>query len=180
MKEIVITFNKKRKCALLAIFFSFIFLGLFMLVYADILVNYWIISNPWIIRIVGLTCVLCFGLMLSLSFKVLFFRKIALIINDEGIDDHSSAGGEAGEVKWTEVTDIVSTGTAILIFLKDPESFIFDKKKYINKRSLKMNLNTYGTPVVIQMFVLNSYIDTLEKQIKERWEYSKLKKAPLN
>lgn len=174
MKEIVVTFNKKRKYALLAIFFSFIFLGLFMLIYADVLVQYWVISNPWIIRFVGLLCFLCFGMMFLLSFRVLFFRKIALIINDQGFNDNTSAGGEAGEVKWNEVTDIVNAGNAILIFLRDPDSFIHKKKGFINKRSLKMNLNNYGTPIVIQLFALNSYIDTLERQLKERWGHFKL------
>ncbi|QQD11621.1 STM3941 family protein [Sphingobacterium sp. UDSM-2020] len=174
MKEIVVTFNKKRKCALFAIFISFILLGLFMLIYSDVLTQYWVISSPWTIRFVGLMCLLCFGMMFLLSFRVLFFRKIALIINDHGFVDNSSAGGEAGEVKWSEVTNVVNAGNSILIFLKDPDSFVHEKKSFINKRSLKMNLSNYGTPVVIQMFALNSYIDTLERQIKDRWEYYKL------
>lgn len=173
MKEIVVTFNKKRKCALFAIFISFIFLGLFLLIYADVLVQYWVISNPWTIRFVGLMCLSCFGMMFLLSFRVLFFRKIALVINDHGFVDNSSAGGEAGEVKWSDVTDIINVGNAILIYLRDPDSFIHEKKGFINKRSLMMNLNNYGTPIVIQLFALNSYVDTLEKEMRDRWEYYK-------
>lgn len=175
MNEIVITLNSGRKNIILLISVIFFLIGLWLFFYADELVNYWVISNPLIIKFCGLLCQGVFGFTILLSPKYLF-RKIGLVIDDSGFENSSSVGGESGKVSWDEVSNICNGGTVILIYLIDPKRFISSKRSFFNKQSLKMNYRNYGTPIAINMFVLNSYVDTLERQLKQRWEeYKKIR-----
>ncbi|WP_437919040.1 STM3941 family protein [Sphingobacterium sp. LRF_L2] len=168
-KKIVITFNRTRKGFILFVFLFFTFLGLLFILKADSLTTIWIIKSALLLQIIGIVTFLvssCFILL----FLRLSFQKVALIIDEKGITDNSSVGGEAGRIQWEQVVDICNAGTAVLVFIKDPEDFIAKKSGWWNKLSLKMNYRSYGTPIAIPMFALNSYVDTLERQLKEEWE----------
>lgn len=172
-KEVVITFNTGRKVLLFSIGLVFFALGLFFSLKADVLVPFWIIKNPWVVRIAGLASIVYFGIALVLYSRILF-RKTALIINEDGIVDSSSAGGEAGFVSWSEISGIEqyeSNGaTVIKVFLVKPESFLERVNSRVIKYSLRKNYRTYRTPFVIPMVALNSYVDTLEKVLKSYFE----------
>lgn len=168
--EVVITFNTKRKILFFFIGSLFTFLSLLFLLKADSLVPFWVIRNPWILRLLGLIGTIVLGGMLLVYFRVLF-RRIALIINDEGIIDSSSAGGEAGFIKWNDIKDIqrveTNGATVIKIMLVHPEELIKKKDSWLVRWSMKRNYKTYCTPVVIPMVLLNSYVDTLERILRD-------------
>ena len=104
----------------------------------------------------------------------ILFRKTALIINEDGIVDSSSAGGEVGFVSWSEISGIeqyeLNGATVIKVFLVNPETFLERINSRVIKYSLRKNYRTYRTPFVIPMVALNSYVDTLEEVLKRYFE----------
>lgn len=168
----MVTFNRTRKGFVLFVFLFFTFLGLLFIFKADSLTTIWIIKSSLLIQIIGIITFLV-SICFMFIFLKLSFKEVALIIDEKGIVDNSSFGGEAGRIKWEQVVDIRNADTSVLVFIEDPEGFIATKSGLWNKLSLKMNYRSYGTPIVIPMFALNAYINTLERQLKEQWEYYK-------
>lgn len=169
--KIEITFNSGRLVLSFTIFLFFFALGLLFLIKADSLATIWIF-NSIVIQAAGILSVMCSVFFMFLFFKIAF-RKVAIVLDSEGIIDTSNALSAAGRIKWEQVIAISNMGNAVHVFIKEPESFIEEKETFLNRWSLKRNYSSYGTPVVIPLFALNSYVDTLERQLRERWELYK-------
>lgn len=170
--DLTILFNIKRKCFLAIGQLIFVALGAFLFFKPDISTSN-LFHNEFFIRIVGAITLLYFGFIFLLSLK-LFFRKVALVIADKGIFDNSNSLS-AGFIPWNQVVDIcqIQEGAVFMIKISLVDSnFIINKEgNFMKKYLLKKQDNKFGSPVIIPMVALNSYVDTLEKQLKEKWEY---------
>lgn len=173
--EIRITFNSKRKIGIIIVFLFFSLLGVIFI--SNTLSTIWIIKNPFFIQCIGLITFL-----LSIVFQILFLkiyhRKIALIIDSEGIIDSSSPIRNKRRIRWQNIVDIqqlqVSGSTFILIFVDNPQHYIEEESSKLSKWILKNNYKFYRTPISISLVLLNTYVDTLEKQLKDKWKKSKI------
>ncbi|MEN2767496.1 STM3941 family protein [Ornithinibacillus xuwenensis] len=122
--------------------------------------------------IIGMITFVFFGLCMMYLIKVLFNRKPALIITDEGILDDSTYIG-AGLIKWEEIANIdfvhFSRQTYLGIYTHDPELIINRSTKY--KRMLnRLNKGLLDSQVNIPIKILDCSIEDLVARINERWQ----------
>lgn len=102
-----------------------------------IIVSVLFISNPgkyvsslyfseYIIFIIGLVSIIFTPFMLFLFLKRILFKNAMFIIDDEGIRDTVSIV-DYPMIKWSEIASIeekMNMAPQLLIYLKDPESYI--------------------------------------------------------
>lgn len=169
--DVTIFFNTKRKWFLAVIQLIFITLGGYLFLYPELMTSIYF-SNEIVIRVIGAISFLFFGLIFLLSFKM-FFRSVALVITKLELID-SSNSVSIGSIPWSNVNDICQIyegGVAMIkISLVNPDLVIDKEKNFIKKLLLKRQNKRLGSPVIIPMIALNSYVDTLERQLKERWQ----------
>ncbi|MEJ5092334.1 hypothetical protein GEO21_20075 [Sphingobacterium faecium] len=174
--EIRITFNSKRKIGIIIIFLLFSLLGLFFIFQSNILITIWIIKNKLFIQFLGLITFLLSTIFLAL-FVNMYSRKTALILDSEGIIDTSSPIRNTRRIRWQNIVDIqkleLSGSTFILVFVDNPQQYINEENK-LSKWINKNNYKFYRTPISISVVSLNTYVDTLEKQLKENWKKYKI------
>lgn len=121
--------------------------------------------------VVGIACVVFFGLGFLYGLYRLINRQPSIIMNKEGITDNSSLSG-AGRVKWTEIQDIrmyVYLGQKMIgLFLYDNDQFIARQsglKKYI----ARMNRKLVPTSVNISQHGITMPLEQLYERILENW-----------
>lgn len=102
----------------------FILLG-FIFLFVELDLTY----SPFIIKGIGLITVFVFGVFLIFLLKKLFERKPALIIDENGITDYSTAL-QVGLVRWNEIKDIQFTTFGKQDFLS---IYTYDKDLIINR-----------------------------------------------
>lgn len=165
---VTINFSIKRKLLLLFLNLGFILLGLFLLIKANELKPFSMVSSVWIVRIAGATGILYFGILLISYFKIIF-RKDALVIDKDGIVENSSFNG-VGRIYWSQISEIkrLDAGPVhyILIFVKEPDALIRENGNWFERWHLRNNLKRYRTPIVISMIWLHIYIDELESLLR--------------
>jgi len=115
-------------------------------------VNISIFSNPTVVFIVGLACILFFGLMGFFIFKKLIDNSPGLIISDDGVFDNSS-GVSVGFVPWTDILEIKETKvlnqTFINLVVKNPQDYIDRQKSAFKRKYIQVNYKSYGTVIGI-------------------------------
>lgn len=172
--DVTIFFNTKRKWFLAVGQLIFITLGGYLFLYPELMTSV-LIRNEIVIRAIGAISLLYFGLIFLLSLKI-YFRRVALVITKLELID-SSNSLSIGSIPWSNVDDIcqIQEGevTMIKISLINSDIIIDREKNLIKKLLLKRQNKRLGSPIIIPMIALNSYVDTLERQLKERWEMSK-------
>ena len=170
--DIVINFNKKRKWILACINVIFIISGLWMVLNPGKF-TFHLLPFDIFIRIVGLISLLFFGFGFLISIRSLYFRKVALIIKNVGIMDNSNYLG-LGFLAWHQIRGIyqINEGAVYMIKIEllDANYFIEKEASFIKKILLKKQHRKFGSPVIIPMIALSAYVDTLEKQLIDRWD----------
>lgn len=126
--------------------------------------------NPEIIRIIGITSGIFFGLCLVFITRKLFDIKSGLIIGQKGIVDNSNA---IGLIEWHDITAIKTTkvvSTQILIVhLKNPEKYIERTKSLFLKKIMLANQKMYGSPISITANSLKIKFEDLETLIQNQF-----------
>ena len=126
-----------------------------------------------LIFVVGIACVLFFGLASFYLFKKLFDNRPGLIISNEGIFDNSSAT-PVGLIRWNDIikTDMIKIhGQRILLIkVKNPDKYIKKQESKRTRNVLKANQNFYGTPIAITANGLKIAFEQLQKLIIENLE----------
>ena len=135
-----------------------------------------IYRNPEIIRIVGIASVAFFGLCLIFIARKLFYKKVGLTIDQNGITNNTNATS-VGLIEWSDITNIRTVkvaSTKILMLETDkPNKYIERAKNGISKRAMKVNHKMYGSPISIISNSLKIKYDDLEKLIREEFEKRK-------
>lgn len=125
------------------------------------------------IRLIGLLCILFFGIGSFYIARKIFDTKPGLIINDNGIVDNSSAMS-VGLIKWDDIIGIekyeISSNKFLLILVNNPQYYIDKSENIIVKKSLTWNNENYGSPISIIAHSLKININDLEDIIVERFE----------
>jgi|SRR5690606_16207322 len=176
MKEVeVVNFNLKRKLLLFFINISFILVGVFLVIKSNDFKPFWIIKSAWILRIAGFLAIGYFGMVL-VSYLKIAFRKAALIIDGEGIIDHSNFIG-VGRILWSQVAEIKTYDAGlvsyILIYVDDPATLIERNRNFFERWHLRKNARRYRTPIAIPMTWLHIYIDDLKAILLTRYDLYK-------
>lgn len=103
------------------------------------------------------------AVFIFIGYKLLT-KQAGLIINDEGIADHTSAL-KLGQVKWDEISGFgvkKQIGIPfIVVYLKNPDEFIAKRGK-MSKSLIKKNAEEFGTPFAIGTTMLDIKLDELK------------------
>src|SRR5699024_9893006 len=120
-----IIYQNKLKLLVLSICSCiFILLG-FIFLFVELDLTY----SPFIIKGIGLITIILFGTLLIFFLKRIFEHKPALIIDENGITDYSTAL-QVGLVRWNEIKDIQFTTFSRQHFLS---IYTYDKDLIINR-----------------------------------------------
>ncbi|WP_271764832.1 STM3941 family protein [Aquimarina algiphila] len=174
--KIEIELSKKKIFLLLIGALVFVILGVLFIMSPGLFASGFF-RNSEIVRIIGIVAVGFFGLCLGFAVKKLFDNKMGLIIDQNGITDHTNATS-VGLIEWNDITGIETVqiaSTKILMLLTDqPDKYIERAKNTLSKRALKANHKMYGSPLSITSNSLKIKYDDLEKLISS--ELKKRKK----
>lgn len=120
--------------------------------------------------ILGIVCIALFSACLIFFIRRLFDHSPALVINHEGILDHSSYI-PGGFIRWDDIEDIelyqLSGQTMIGIQLKDPDSFV-ERQQGLKRRLIQMNQGLVQAPVNIAQTALRMPIDQIYGEMVTR------------
>lgn len=149
----------------------FVAIGIWFIAWPDSLKGS-LIRNPTVLFIVGLACIIFFGICAFFYAKMLSDVKPGLIIDAEGITDHSS-GVAAGRIPWEDIGQIktakVFGQSFVMLIAKDPLKYIDREKSLIKKKTMQMNYKSYGSPLAISANSLKIGFDELHKIIQEKY-----------
>jgi hypothetical protein len=125
----------------------------------------------FLIRAVGIAAVVFFGACLLFMIKKWGDKKPGLIIDEEGITDHSSAI-PAGFIPWSDITNIVEISIyknrLLLIKVKDPSIYINRQTGFLKRKAVEYNYKNYGTPIAIGAQSLQYSFDELKSLLQKK------------
>lgn len=127
-------------------------------------------------KIVGAASILFFGGVLIYGIRKMFDKRAGLIIDEQGITDHSNATS-IGLINWSDITAIntrqVMSTKFLLINVQNPEAYIEKAKTGMQRKLMQVNMKTYGTPISITSNTLSYDFNKLEEILRERFaEYT--------
>lgn len=147
-------------------------------------IGIWLIQVSQEVRIQDLAALLQLlggGLTLVFAFAVLVYlvmllrRSPLLILDDEGLDDHS-APFSAGRIGWEEIADIRYTRPlgqpSIRIYLVDPKAYL-SRQRGVKRWGLWINRWLVGTPVHITNQLMQVPLHKLVVEMERRWVKSR-------
>ncbi len=156
--EIVIPTSKKKM--ILTIIGSFVFVA----------AGFFIYSTKSNLKFIGIIAILFFGLIGITAIWRLIKPKAALIINSKGIIDNSTATS-IGFIPWKDITGFqpvkVSTNNFLVVYVKNPTTYIDNSNNILTKQSLKYNYNSFNSPIVIGEVALPIKLTEVEKMLLE-------------
>jgi hypothetical protein len=171
MNSIEIPFSKWKLLLAVAASALFVVLGIFLLfIWSEEAGS----SNPMAKKIIGGILIVFFGAVSAFGFVKMLSKKCALLINDEGILDNTTASS-FGLIKWENITGFkieeMMSRNYLVIHVNNGEEMI-EKSKGMVRKTMKMNFSMYLTPYAIPSTVVNYKLDDLivllEKQLTER------------
>lgn len=171
MNSIEIPFSKWKLLLAVAASALFVVLGVFLLfIWSEEADS----TNPMAKKIIGGILIVFFGAISAVGFVKMLSKKCALLINDEGILDNTTASS-FGLIKWENITGFkieeMMSRKYLVIQVNNGEEMI-EKSKGMLRKTMKMNFSMYLTPYAIPSTVVNykliDLVDILEKQLEER------------
>lgn len=154
-EPIIIPSNKLGNLFYAVISFLFVFVGFFMCLIPDILIQF-----------IGVIAILFYGLCFVTFLKRIVNKTPILLINDLGVSDHSTAIA-IGFIPWQDIEAIQLTSlfnqTFISISVKDQQSYL-KKMTVLQRLTTKANLKM-GYPLI--NITLNTTGQKPEKVMEE-------------
>lgn len=145
---------KKLNLILFSLFGIVFFVGSYMILVEKAGETHFLISDRFTRSIIGIAGLLFSGIITFHFIKKLFQSKPALIIDNDGLIDHSSAF-TVGRVYWNEIfaieetvfsTSAFSKEKTIAIILCDPNAFVEKYNSKFAKKIMELNNKTLSTP----------------------------------
>lgn len=134
------------------------------------------LSNPLVVKGIGVLGVLFFGTTGIFGFKKLFDKKVGLKIDSNGITDNSNASS-IGLIEWIDITDIITKQVMstkfLLIKTSNPEKYIAKAKNGMIAKLMRSNMKMYQTPLSITSNTLKYDFEKLEKLIQTEFQRNK-------
>ena len=173
-EQIEIPFSKTKMTLTFLGSVMFVGLGLWFLIKPP-KSNHLILGNPTLIFITGLAAVIFFGFVAVTIFRKFLDKNPGLILSKQGITDNSS-GVSVGLIPWTDIQEVKITQEVnqrfIMLIVRNPQDYLDKVKNPLKKTAMKMNYNTYGSPISISPNALQTNFEDLHKLlIKKMDEY---------
>lgn len=156
LTRIEIPLSRKKLIRLFVFGLAFLAMGTWMVV-TDPQTSNSLFNNPVVKAFAGYGSLLLGIFGIYFSAKKLFSKLPGLVVDADGIHDHSSAF-QFGLIPWSDITDIgeytMQVGLAsrqqfIIIAVKDPQKYIDHSSSLIKRKILETNARQYGSPIHI-------------------------------
>ncbi|NMM47667.1 STM3941 family protein [Marinigracilibium pacificum] len=162
--KIEIQLSKTKIILLLIGSLAFVIAGVFFILNPEMFSRS-IFGNQLIVRIIGISAILFFGLCLIFISRKLFDNRIGFIIDDKGITDNSNAF-DIGLIEWEDIVRIetlqIASTKLIMIDTIKPEKYIDRAKNGMMKKVMQSNYKMYGSPISISTNALKIKHNELE------------------
>lgn len=172
VEKVEIPLSRRKIAGILICAVAFIILGILFMINPQTFVSP-IMQNPEVIRISGFVAVGFFGVCLAFLIKKLSSGKMGLTIDQYGITDNTNATS-VGLVEWGDITGIVKkqimSNKFLVLHTNNPEKYINRAKNVVERRAMKMNNKTYGSPITIIASSLKIDFNDLEILIRSEFE----------
>jgi len=113
-------------------------------------------NEVWVVRGLGLTAILFFGLCGLYALRALFDKKPGLVLNSSGLVDNASAVS-AGFIPWSEVVGAsvyeIQGQKMLVIDVRTPQTYI-DRGGALRRLLNKANYRMVGSPIALSSKVL--------------------------
>ncbi len=174
-EKIEIPLSKNKLFFGIAGSFIFVILGIFILIKSSNLdtSNTSFLANPILMIITGISSILFFGATGIFGVKKLLDKKFGLIIDSNGITDHSNASS-IGLIKWQDISEIstrkVMSTKFLMVKVTNPEAYIEKATSGMKAKLMRTNMQMYGSPLSITSNTLAYDFDKLEKIIETEFK----------
>jgi len=169
--SIEIPLSKSKLARLIGAALVFVVLGILFILRPQTFTNSFSGNSIVIVEAVGIAALVFFGICLLFMIKRYGDKRPALIINESGITDHSSAI-PAGFIPWSHIQDIVEIeiykNRLLLIKVKDPSLYINRHTGFLKRKAVEVNYKTYGTPVCIGSQAIQYNFDDLKALLHKK------------
>jgi len=130
-------------------------------------------QNIILIRIIGVVCVVFFGLCGLFILRKLGDKKAAFIISNEGVTDRTNATS-IGFILWADVVAIRETAVInqkfVTIDVKDPEYYINLQTSLVKRKLMQINYQQYGSLISISANALQCHHQQLKTLLEDAFK----------
>ncbi len=131
--------------------------------------------SPIVIQVVGGLSITFFGFGFFLFARQILSKKGSLTLTYEGISNETTFA--TIPVSWGDVTAIktmkINSTKLIGIYVKNPEAYMERQQGAWGKRLMKLNFNSYGTPIWIATNTLKEKHENVEALMIKYWKNAK-------
>jgi hypothetical protein len=150
-QRIEIPLSKSKIVKMLIGALVFVAIGFWFVIAPPTIENsFW--GSPAKLTITGYASIIIFGLSAITLVRKLTDTKSGLIIDREGIIDHSG-GMSAGQILWNDIINIsvieIHKQKMIMLEVKNPQEYIGRQSSLLKRKSMELNYKMYGTPISI-------------------------------
>lgn len=148
IERIEIYSSRKKSFLLLLLSLIFVTLGILFLLHAD---TFAIgrIKNPLFIQVIGTVGILFFGTATYITIRQLIKNKLMLVIEPAGISLNPEKPNSK-VIIWKEIEAFseikINSTKIIIIHINNPQYWIDREESKIQKKMMKLNLSSYGSP----------------------------------
>ncbi|NJC28384.1 STM3941 family protein [Neolewinella antarctica] len=170
-----IPFSKTKFYALLAAALGFVVAGSWFVTVPDMFRgagSLW----PFVIMAIGLITILFFGVAGGFMLKMLLSDKMALEVNDEGIQDRTSAVA-VGLIRWEDITDVklhqIGSNHMILLNVRNSDDYLDKASGGLARRAMAQNAELLGTPITVNCSTLDLPAREVFELLREEWNFQR-------
>lgn len=176
MNSIEIYTNRRNLIFILILNFIFLLLTVKMILFPKELSYSFIYNNKETIRVIGIVSTLFFAITFIFYLKKIFKKKIALIIDKNGVTDNLSPY-KIGLIKWNNIENIqiesFHSKKLIVIRVKNPNDYLKKVGNFFLRYLMKKNIEVYNAPITISSNLLEYKTEELYDLIVKHWQFHK-------
>ena len=148
MERIEIFTSKKKSILMLVGAIIFVVLGFWIFMNAYNFTG-WIVTNPILIKVIGVISILFFGFGIFVGIKRLIKSELALIIDSRGLNVNPKKS-LSEYIEWKDILgfrEIKIHGIRIIIIgVRNPDHWIEKETSPMRRKLMQFNLNNYDSP----------------------------------
>lgn len=135
-----------------------------------------VIQSSTPVIIMGIIGIVFFGIALLYSGRKVANKNLGLFIDDEGVEDNTSAF-RFGKIAWEDISEFqkqtISKQEVICIKTDDPQKYLERIDSPVFKKAAERNLSGFGTPLFINTKMLDIDKTELENLLIKEFEKRK-------
>ncbi len=169
MEKIEIYSSKKKSFIILIASLLFIAAGIYMFIDAENFTGSRI-SNPLVIKAIGIISVLFFGLAMYFSIRLLIKNQLILIIDKNGLNVNPKKS-LTEYIKWKNINGFselkIQSQKLVIIDVDNADYWIEKEQNGLRKKLIKYNVTNYGSPFNLSANSMQLDYDELLKLLND-------------